>query len=454
MTMLGLEGNIFKKIKDSNNRSSLIAKNIFGTFLLKGITIPTQFLLVPLTINYVSSELYGIWLTLTSIIGWVGFFDIGFGNGMRNRLAESLAVDDITKGRKYISTTYACMLAIFVSVAVIGCIIVPYINWPKLLNVSVCYQDTIVKVVRIVLVCFCVQMILKVQTFTWMALQMNAVASACAAFGDILTLVSIWILTLTVAPSLVNLALVFNIASLFSLIAFSLYLFLKKRPDLSPSLLFIERGYAKDILSLGGKFFVIQIAAIVSYQMVNVIISNTCGAEAVTEYNVVYKYVNIPNMIFTMLLTPMWSAYTDAYANKDETWMMNTYNKLRKMFLVALLSVVLLFAVHPIFFKYWIGDSVEIHWSTVAILSVYILALIWGNMHGAIINGMGKLKFSMLFVNFQTICTIPLAFYLGSKFGLDGAIFGFLIVVLPGVFTGPYQTINLIRGTAKGIWNK
>lgn len=452
--MFGLNSKVFDKIRKGNNRSSLIAKNVIWTVLLKGISIPTQFLLVPLTINYVSSELYGIWLTLTSIIGWVGFFDIGFGNGMRNRLAESLAVGDTAKGRTYISTTYASMMAIFASVGILGYFIVPYIDWVKLLNISAVYQDLVVKVVRIVLICFCVQMVLKVQTFTWMALQMNAMASTCTALGDLLTLGAIWVLTLTVAPSLVTLALVFNIASLISLIGFSLYLFLKKRPDLRPGVSLIDKKYAKDILSLGGKFFVIQIAAIVSFQMVNVIISNTCGAEAVTEYNVVYKYVNIPNMLFTMLFAPMWSAYTDAYANNDVTWMTNTYNRLKKMFLLAVLLIVVLFVIHPLFFKYWIGESVEVHWTTVAILSVYILALIWGNMHGAIINGMGKLKFSMWFVNFQTIITVPLSLYLGSKWGLNGAILGFLIVVLPSVFTGPYQTINLIRGTAKGIWNK
>lgn len=85
-----------KRLRSSKNeRSSKIKKNVIGTLIVKGISIPTQLLLVPLTISYISSELYGIWLTLTSIIGWIGFFDIGFGNGLRNKLTEALANNDI-----------------------------------------------------------------------------------------------------------------------------------------------------------------------------------------------------------------------------------------------------------------------------------------------------------------------------------------------------------------------
>ena len=33
-------------------------------------------------------------LTLSSIIGWFAFFDIGFGNGLRNKFAEAIAKGD------------------------------------------------------------------------------------------------------------------------------------------------------------------------------------------------------------------------------------------------------------------------------------------------------------------------------------------------------------------------
>jgi hypothetical protein len=52
-------------------------------------------------------ERNGLWLTLYSMVVWLGLFDIGFGNGMRNRLAEAKAAGDNELCRKYISSTYA-----------------------------------------------------------------------------------------------------------------------------------------------------------------------------------------------------------------------------------------------------------------------------------------------------------------------------------------------------------
>ncbi|NBI98218.1 hypothetical protein D1645_25625, partial [Parabacteroides goldsteinii] len=51
-----------------NNRSSLVKKNIAGSIVIKGISICTSLLLVPLTLDYINKELYGIWLTLSSIV--------------------------------------------------------------------------------------------------------------------------------------------------------------------------------------------------------------------------------------------------------------------------------------------------------------------------------------------------------------------------------------------------
>ena len=97
--------------KDSRGRK--VQKNILGLVVLQGISVLTSFLLVPLTIDYVSASEYGIWLTISSIIGWFALVDIGLGSGLRNKLAEALAKNDILLAKKYVSTTYFS-LGIFV----------------------------------------------------------------------------------------------------------------------------------------------------------------------------------------------------------------------------------------------------------------------------------------------------------------------------------------------------
>ncbi|MDM8209134.1 hypothetical protein QUW17_14895, partial [Bacteroides gallinaceum] len=90
---------IKNKILKGNARSVIMKKNIILSLMIKCISIAVSFFLVPLTLGYVDSELYGIWLTLSSIITWLQFMDIGFTNGLKNRLGESIALNNWGKGK-------------------------------------------------------------------------------------------------------------------------------------------------------------------------------------------------------------------------------------------------------------------------------------------------------------------------------------------------------------------
>ena len=66
-----------------------IIKYLFAEQCTSVVSIVINFMLVPLTIGYVSAELYGVWLTLSSIMTWLGFLDVGFTQGLKNKLTEA-----------------------------------------------------------------------------------------------------------------------------------------------------------------------------------------------------------------------------------------------------------------------------------------------------------------------------------------------------------------------------
>lgn len=70
-----------------HERSIKAKKNILASFIIKGLSIAISLVLVPLTINYINPTQYGIWLTLSSIVAWFSFFDIGLTQGLRNKFA-------------------------------------------------------------------------------------------------------------------------------------------------------------------------------------------------------------------------------------------------------------------------------------------------------------------------------------------------------------------------------
>lgn len=101
-----------KRFKEEN-RTSIVVRQALYSFLLKGVSVLVSFIYVPLLLNYLDSEKYGIWLTLVTVTNWVTLFDIGLGHGLRNKLTEALANQDIKRGRIYISTIYALLGLIY-----------------------------------------------------------------------------------------------------------------------------------------------------------------------------------------------------------------------------------------------------------------------------------------------------------------------------------------------------
>ena len=85
---------LIAKIQGGSERSATIKKNIFWSLIIKGISILVSLMLVPMTLGYVSVEIYGVWLTISSILHWLTYMDVGFTLGLKNRLAEALAKEE------------------------------------------------------------------------------------------------------------------------------------------------------------------------------------------------------------------------------------------------------------------------------------------------------------------------------------------------------------------------
>ena len=79
----------------NSSRTEKAKKNIVILFILHVFNFVSLMAIVPVTLNYLGKTEYGIWLTLASILSWLINLDFGLGNGLRNKLAEALALNDI-----------------------------------------------------------------------------------------------------------------------------------------------------------------------------------------------------------------------------------------------------------------------------------------------------------------------------------------------------------------------
>jgi O-antigen/teichoic acid export membrane protein len=315
-------------------------------------------------------------------------------------------------------------------------------------------SEELSKLTMIIFSFFCLQIVFKTINTVLMADQRPAVSSFINTISQIIILGIIYVLTKTSDGSLLSLGWVLSGVPLVVLLLATIYFYLNDYKYLMPKIKFVDFKYAKDIVKLGFNFFLIQISVIVIYQTNNIIIAQVGSPEDVTVFNVAYKYISLALMIFTIIVAPFWSAFTEAYTKNDFLWMKSTVKKLRIIsYFLILFLIVLVFTANT-FYEFWVGDSVFISTKITIIVAIYVAMLIIVSLNTQVLNGIGKIKVQLITYSFSTIFHIPLALFLGDRFGIMGvlssAIFFYIIIATFSVF----QVNHLLKGYKKGLWGK
>lgn len=443
-----------RKIFSGNPRSVTVKKNILGSLFIKGCSILISLLLVPMTLGYVSSEIYGIWLTLSSIMIWLNFFDIGFTLGLKNKLTEAIALKNWERGKTLVSTTYFMMIVIFVPLCIILELIIPHINWAFFLNVNSQYNYEIVKTLYILAGCFCLQMIVNVLTAVVAAFQKVALSSLFPVIGNALSLIVIYVLTKCCPPSLESLAYAISVAPIIVVLIASVVLYNGKFKRVSPNFKSINKSYIKDLFSLGAKFFIIQLQVVVLYQSTNILISNVSSPEDVTAYNIAYKYLSIAMMVYTIILSPLWPAITDAYTKKDFQWMNMIYSKMKKIYYLSIVIVIIMIALSSFIYHLWIGQKAEIPFMMTLIVGLYIIISTWDSLQVQLINGIGTLKLQTYITLIGLVFHIPMSLFLGRYLGAYGVVASMIIITSAYAIVFTIQINKILHLKAKGIWKE
>ena len=438
----------------TDSRSQNVRNNIIASLLLKGISIAVSFILIPLTLGYVSSGTYGIWLTISSMALWLGFLDIGFSQSLKNKLAEAIALNKWTKARKYVSTAYVVMAGIFIPTCLILLSIIQYINWAKLLNVALCYNEEIKTSICIVAIFFCMQMIFGVITSTLAAMQKVAFSQSFYVIANCIIFLVIILLKENVPPSLVLLSFTLSSIPVLVTAIASIILYKTQLKRLSPSIRFIDIRYIKNIFNLGYKFFILQMQFLVTNQMTNFLISHVSSPESVTSFNIAYKYIGIVSMFFIIITDPLWPAFTNAYTQKDYIWMNKVYSKMATLRNLLELSIIILVVISPFVYQIWIGDKASIPLEMTIAVSIYYMTQIWTLLNIMLINGIGTIKLQTYFAIGVSIIHIPLSLLLGRYINELGVLTSLILLSLVYAIFSSIQIKKVLSQKASGIWNK
>ena len=454
--MFSIKTQIRKKFIGTDSRSKKMYKNTVAMIGIRGVSMILTLISAPIMLHHVDRADYGVLLTLTSIVGWVGYMDVGLGNGLRNKLPEFLAKGDFHSAKKIVSSCYVT-LAIYVAlIIVIFLMVSPFVDWLGVLNSPTSDAGEIRGLTNVVFIAFCIQFLFGLINSILFAYQMPAFQSLFTFVGQFIALIALVIQVYVFdVTSVLQIGAVNSIIPPLVLFLGSIGLFRTKLKEIAPSFKLFEFKSVGSILSLGLKFFVLQMITIVLFQANSIIIARVVSPEAVVEYNLAFKYVSLLTMIFTIVITPVWSATTDAYVRKDFAWINKTISLSRKVCIASIFIGVLMVLASKFVYGIWLGKgTIDINYSTTSLILLYISFEMLYKVYGTIINGTGKVFAQIILTGVIAIIYIPLAILLGKLFGLSGVLIANAIVFALNYLWSKVQCNKLISQTATGIWNK
>jgi len=428
----------------SKERSKNYFRQIKGSMLFKGLAVIASFVAVPLMIRYLGQEQYGVWSTLLSIMSWVVFFDLGIGNGLRNKLAEALAKNQVDDAKAYISSGYTWIGSISLALFVLVALSSFFIPWQVVFNTQMLDEEMLRNAVLIaaffILLNFWIGLINQV---------LNAVQkTSWVVFGQFITnslsLLVVFMLIKTTNASLLYLVVGYGFSMVFTSFLLSVGYY-KVSKELVPRVSF-ERKYMAPLLSLGMQFFTIQLAILVIFTTDKMLITQWFGPQYVTQYDVVFKFFSAITIVHGLIIAPLWSAYSDAYHRNDLAWIKMVLCQQLRVFMGIVLAVIVLGVSAKQMIELWIGKDVAVSSMLILSMSVFVVVSTWNNVFGFILGGINKIRLGSVYTIITAVLNIPMSYYFAITLhnGVAGIIMGTVCAILISAIISPIQVYYFI----------
>lgn len=406
-----------------NSRTEIIKKNIIYSFILKMISILLSFFLIPITVNYLTVVEYGIWIVLFSIMSWINFLDFGLGLGLRNKLAEAVSKNDIWEIKTNLSTGIISIIGVGCIAFSIFLIFINYINMQLMFNTKEIDEQELYISTFFAGLFIIISFILSIINQIYYAYQKAAITGVIQIINSLIMLVLVYYLTVKNIHGLLYFVISFGISMLFSRLIFAIHFFYTHK-ELIPSFKFFRKNILKKMFNLGAAFFIIQICSLIVSSTSSFFITQILGPQYVREYDITFKLFSFITMAHTLICTPLWSAYTDAFVKKDYGWIMRIIKKLIWLMIpICIISLLLMISAKYII-ELWIGHNIDISNGLVIVMGLYVITNCWMNIWSYFLNGIGNIKIQMYVYVFSTIICIPLGCYLMKYIGNIGMILG------------------------------
>ena len=412
----------------ARERHRRVAYTIAASILAGAISLGTTLITMRLTLSYLGTERFGLWMTISTLQAFLVLADLGVGNGLLNAVAEANGKSDTTMLRKYIDSGMLLLGLISGFILLLlacGYQVVPF---GQFLNLhSPLALSEVKPAIAVFTVCFAIDLFLGLVQRVQLGLQLGFLIKLWQIAGSALGLAGV-LAAMRLRAGLPVLVLALCGAPLIAKLLNGYLFFGRMRPDLRPTFKLASWSAMRQIGRPAFLFFVLQAAVGLAYQSDNLIISHVLTPEAVTQYSVPQRLFSLISLIIATLTWPLWPAYGDAVARGDGQWVKRTlFRSLIGVVGLAALMAGALVLLGPKLIHIWVGNKV--HPSLVLLMGFACWAVVdaGGNAIAMFLNGTSVVKAQTIIACIFAVCVVVVKICILHRWGINAMPWATLI---------------------------
>ena len=375
------------------------------------------FWLVPISIDILGASDYGLWLTFFSIFTWVLAVDVSIGYALRNMLTQAISKKKTSYAGKIIATAIFVLTGLALGAA--GLIYLIFFFLEEM-NVLVGLPLNPLSSPWLLATLF-LQILINPLLNIYLAHQDSSIIQRHSFYVAFLSLV-VLLASTTVIGEDVDLVFYAIVVLNIPIIISALYVFKALFRDNKYLLLGFFEPSAKVsniLLKHGLQFLIIQLGFLSLFATDNILIINIFNAEDVVMYAVSLKYFSIISIAFGLMMTPLWSSYTDAAVKNDKLWIRKNIKFIFLFWLIIVLpGLFLLLVMADFVVETWLGEKLSIPILLHFIVATMIMLRTFLQINMAYLNAVGDLNIQVWISLMLITLNIPLSIFFAIELGL------------------------------------
>ena len=429
-----------------------IIQGVASDGVIFALTILISFIVIPVYLNFISLEEFGIYIAIQGIISVISLADIG----MPMFSTKKMSSDDFFHSDELISflnsaQVFQYLLAL--ALLLLGVVVSFYVD--GILDLNSNYSS----IAQELFLLFWLSVVIGI---------LFGLNHAILKSRHELKYMNIAVFMILLLSSVLNTLflyldyglLSFGISILLAVIVVNVFIAFKVFKDYKINL-FIPKQFHKKHIVEGWQyvkqFQILKIAQISKTSLFTVLLGNYGGQVLVAQYNITNKVPAIIPGFISKLITNLFPSISSHFENNEQKKLIPYFEKIFKLgIFTTLFCFYALFSLNEIFISLWVGVDKFIGFEIFLFILLNFIIMTLMSFTGIIIHSSGEFKKMPLLSFVEVIVFLLLSSVLYKLMGINGFFIGYLLSMMIGLsyslkLVGDILNISLLKWTIEGI---